>query len=69
MNKIIVGVDDKMTILPDPVLEFAKQLFLKSYKPQLFLNEQSVKQYDADIKNSIKVAELFMEMYENKKWL
>lgn len=56
--------DNNLHIIPDPVYKLAETLFLKSYKPQLFLNEQSVKQYEADIKNSIKVAELFMEIYE-----
>ena len=66
MNKIHIDKDDKMSIIPDPEFELAKSLFLKSYKTQLFLNDQSLKQYEADIQNALNVAELFIKMYEDK---
>lgn len=48
----------------DPKFILAKELFLKSYKTQLFLNDETVKQYEADMNNAIAVATMFMETYE-----
>ena len=51
----------------DPTFTLAKELFLKSYKPQLFINDQSIKQYEADVDNAIKVAEFFVGRFNEHK--
>lgn len=67
MSKLKIDKNDNITIIPDPEFELAKDLFLKSYKTQLFLNDQSLKQYQTDINNALETAKLFVKMYEDSK--
>lgn len=62
----VVQPDGSVQLVPleDSIFDLAKELFLKSYRPQLFLNDESIKQYNADINNAIVVAEMFVKRFE-----
>lgn len=55
-----------MNHTPD-VKALAEAIFLKSYRPDQYLTEQSEKYIITNIRNSIEVAELFYEILNEKK--
>ncbi len=51
----------------DEIDELAKQLFIKSYVGSMFLTDQTRAQYIALMKNSFEVAELFIQLKDQRQ--
>ena len=66
MNKLYVDPEGKVTSIPDPIYDLAKEIFLKR-APTEFLNEKSESGYKAQAANAIKMAQFFIEYYEKSE--
>jgi hypothetical protein len=66
LNHVIqVAKDDRFTLLPDPVYELAKEIFLKTPVNE-YLNDKNKDFYIGRIKNAKRLAKLFIEEFEKE---
>lgn len=65
-STIIVDPKSPMTIVEDPVIALARDLFLKSYSSGSYLTDQNRKHIVSTIENSIEVAQLFYQTLDSK---